>query len=923
MTEVTGFSIATLLGTPVGLGTGSSSNGLPGSGHSGPRGIESVIEYNGLYLNVRDWIDTYLVTTIGGLDDADVRDSRELNPGYHGETAFPGYYGGRTITLTGKVYAKTLFKLRDMQQGLRQAFAQLDNELPLVFRTPDPNLDMMALCRKSQAIQMTDEQRTANHFERQFMVTLRASNPRFLSVVKVHSSFNFSDLYTFDLAQPPVIKETFDDPGVLNLYNARGDGFKIENGKLVSNGKKNITNLIKNPDFDAAITTHNIIVDKGRASQALTGGVDGGAYCLIDSDGSRVEVNFMDFPVNTQSYYSNSMWVRAEPGCSIVFDVEWRIGASNFWASRAVSGVTPATGAWQEIKLENMYSLGDVDTVTTAARLRLVIMNARVGAQYGIDKIMFVNGSKLPLDGYFDGSYPLARWDSNGAAYVNTSTLFPYTILTTSRSHTKPMMTAKINIAAIDAQHRWNNVDIEPEGFRIVLAYVDDDNQVYVTVKGKSGVNTVDAVLVVWRNGERETYAPDGLMNMSITNFDPGDSWIRAFMKNGEVVFQWWKLDPESGATDAAMESDIWKLTPEQSVLFEQPLPMQLVMLDEQYVESGSILQDTFRFDEMTYQSVADLPEWDYVTNTHGILNASPASYYKSALYVKNNRLYQLWNQKSFILRNDLPSLVGDGTLTFKIRYEDPIGTAMIHAGIIGKYIDENNFINADLQISSLANMTIHITAVTDAASGGFSNYLDFVKTDFPEDIDRWLRLVMNGNTFTVEFWKTDPSLGGAAAQTRAGTLTGPAAAKLGAGVKGRVGLVVSNMIPSASIDDYAVTQSSFSDTAILVNNDGNFRAQPVIELVGPLTNVVLTNEANDEVISLVAGTTIPQGETWVLDIEKRRMYRASDLANRFQYLDVNSDWMELEPGENPITMAATGMATASKVNVDFRHTVM
>lgn len=189
--------IGTLLTSPIGLGTGSSQGGLPGTRIAGPRGIESVIEFNRLYLNVREWVDTYLVTTVGGLDDADIRDVREVNPGYHGETAFISYYGGRTITLNGKVITRTLFKLRDMQQALRKAFVRLDTEIPLIFRGPSPELDFMIYCKKSQAIQMADEQRTANHFERPFLITLRASNPRFVSSITEWQEKSFPGA-TFD-----------------------------------------------------------------------------------------------------------------------------------------------------------------------------------------------------------------------------------------------------------------------------------------------------------------------------------------------------------------------------------------------------------------------------------------------------------------------------------------------------------------------------------------------------------------------------------------------------------------------------------------------------------------------------------------------------------------------------------------------------
>src|SRR3954449_8748285 len=101
-----------------GLTMGDASGIVPGTGASGPPGVESVLEYNGSYLNVRDWIETYLVTAIDGLADADVRDARDVNPQQHGETYFDAFYGGRSVVLTGKIRAMTLAKLRDMQQGL-------------------------------------------------------------------------------------------------------------------------------------------------------------------------------------------------------------------------------------------------------------------------------------------------------------------------------------------------------------------------------------------------------------------------------------------------------------------------------------------------------------------------------------------------------------------------------------------------------------------------------------------------------------------------------------------------------------------------------------------------------------------------------------------------------------------------------------
>ena len=100
----------------------------------GISGLESEFIYNGLLLNQRSATATnytrYKITEIGGFDDADVRDAREMNPARDGELAMPAYYGGRTITFTGKILANNVRELRQMQQNLRSAFASL-SEQPL------------------------------------------------------------------------------------------------------------------------------------------------------------------------------------------------------------------------------------------------------------------------------------------------------------------------------------------------------------------------------------------------------------------------------------------------------------------------------------------------------------------------------------------------------------------------------------------------------------------------------------------------------------------------------------------------------------------------------------------------------------------------------------------------------------------------
>jgi hypothetical protein len=190
---------------PVTLTTGDPNYALAGLG-TGPGGVDSVIAYGSTLLNVRDWVDTILITNIDGLGDADIRDARDVNPGQHGETAFAAYYGGRTIVITGKIRAHTLDKLRDMQTGLRATFSDLSGEQALIFKTGDITTDIIINCKKSQSLVMAEAQQTQGRFERDFQVTLRASNPRFLSYLEVVSQAiygvneGFTDLsqWTYD-----------------------------------------------------------------------------------------------------------------------------------------------------------------------------------------------------------------------------------------------------------------------------------------------------------------------------------------------------------------------------------------------------------------------------------------------------------------------------------------------------------------------------------------------------------------------------------------------------------------------------------------------------------------------------------------------------------------------------------------------------
>lgn len=175
-----------------GLATGLPDISVTGTKQSGPTGIESIIEYKGpvpILLNVVDWVDTFLVGNIDGLDGADLRQSATPNPGEDGETPGETLWGGRTLVMSGDLLARTVWKMRDMSAGIRGSFySDVNSEYPLIFHALDPNNDLFISCKVNDKIRITDQQQAKGSSDRKWQISLRASNPRFLSVVQLSQS---------------------------------------------------------------------------------------------------------------------------------------------------------------------------------------------------------------------------------------------------------------------------------------------------------------------------------------------------------------------------------------------------------------------------------------------------------------------------------------------------------------------------------------------------------------------------------------------------------------------------------------------------------------------------------------------------------------------------------------------------------------
>ena len=354
-----------------GLATGDPEVIIIGTGESGPQGVEATIEFNGLYMNIRDWIDTYLITGIDGLGDADIRDVREVNPAQDGETYFDAYYGGRTIVLSGKIRAHHIWKLRDMQQALRQAFADISNEKPLIFHAADPGYSLMIYCKKVQSLVMAEAQQNYL-WERDFQVSLRASNPRFTRLLPISSSLEV------------------------------------------------VENLLLNPSAEINSTGYTLV---GGTLPRSTAQAHSGAACFLATiTGSTFQMYKSGIPVDPGEPYSAGGFVKQGATGPESFTASlgyYNAGGTLIAGSERFGTPIVSSSDWRRAVVEETVAPPGATTMTAV----FTFNGVSSGDLQFVDSLMVAKRARLPE--YFDGDSDGGRWtgtphNSSSVRWVGT-----------------------------------------------------------------------------------------------------------------------------------------------------------------------------------------------------------------------------------------------------------------------------------------------------------------------------------------------------------------------------------------------------------------------------------------------------------------------------------------------------------------------
>lgn len=112
----------------------------------------------------------------------------------------------------------------------------------------------------------------------------------------------------------------------------------------------------------------------------------------------------------------------------------------------------------------------------------------------------------------------------------------------------------------------------------------------------------------------------------------------------------------------------------------------------------------------------------------------------------------------------------------------------------------------------------------------------------------------------------------------------------------------------------YGTVQTGGKITCI---NDGNYPVLPIVKLYGPLSNPKIRNN-DDEQKEILINIVVADGDYLELDFEKKTIMLNS--ASRYHYLDTESKWWKIKPGNNEIEFRDGLGNINGKAEIIYKH---
>lgn len=234
------------------------------------------------------------------------------------------------------------------------------------------------------------------------------------------------------------------------------------------------------------------------------------------------------------------------------------------------------------------------------------------------------------------------------------------------------------------------------------------------------------------------------------------------------------------------------------------------------------------------------------------------------------------------------------------------------YVGAVARRIDGDNEL-----IAAVTGDRLHVMKFEDGQLWDVSSVA--LLTPLLADQHYWIQARVDDDVFVAAHWDHDPRDGGTELIALEHDLTSSESARFSGNYTFSVGGFwwQADSWQTAVLESFQYEPVKITDTLILeVDHHGNMTAKPVIEFVGEMSDIVLTNEMNGQAI--VINGVIPEGESRFADIDQKTFYDEGN-NNRYGMLAINNKWMRLEPGTNLITITTSSNKGGSGVKLSWR----
>lgn len=304
----------------------------------------------------------------------------------------------------------------------------------------------------------------------------------------------------------------------------------------------------------------------------------------------------------------------------------------------------------------------------------------------------------------------------------------------------------------------------------------------------------------------------------------------------------------------------------------------------------------------MTLPSITTLSGVDLLSTSDFIYVISASA---GRLHLNNANPLRFWHSAADLFYRDVAVALQHGNSV------NP--TDNDYVGAVARRIDGDNML-----IAAVSGSRLHCMKFQDGVMWDISS-VDLI-TPLLADQEYWIQARVEDNTLVAAHWDHDPRDGGVELLALEHDLSADEITRFSGNYTFTVGGFwwQQDSWATAYLDAFEYWPLKMDEILIIeLDHKGNYTAKPVIEFIGEMSDITITNAMNGQ--SMIINGTIPKGESRFADIAEKT-FTDGHGNNKYSELAVNSKWLNLVRGVNQIVISTTSNDENSGVKVSWRN---